>query len=105
MLPGILFLLRRGQDPGLGVIVDHGLCQDLVVRIALDLLQVLLHEAGDLIHVEGDIRDLLRLYIADGIQKTDQTAEGFTVFHICSFPEEAWPSGRKKQAVATCSNT
>ena len=51
MLSGILLFLRRGKQTILCVVVDHCLCEDLIVRIALAMTEILIHKRRDLIHI------------------------------------------------------
>ena len=67
MLLGIFLLIRGRQEVVLGVVVDHGLCENLVLLAALEILQVFLHKCGHLIHVEGNLRDLGRLYMGEPV--------------------------------------
>ena len=64
MFFGIFLLDRRREQIVLRIVVDHGLSQDLVLRVALGALEMLLHKCGHLVHIELDIRDLLRADIA-----------------------------------------
>ena len=51
MLFGI-FLFHRGRKQiVLGVIVDHGFGQDLVLLVPFGPFQLFLHKSGDLIHI------------------------------------------------------
>ena len=59
MLPGVFFLLRRGKQIVLRVVIDHGLCQDLVVFVAFGGGQLGIHKGRDLIHVQIDIGNIL----------------------------------------------
>ena len=43
VLLGIFLLIRGRQEVVLGVVVDHGLCENLVLLAALEILQVFLH--------------------------------------------------------------
>lgn len=63
MFPGIAFLLRRGKELVLGVVVDHGLGQDLVIFMALGGSEIFFHKSSDLIHVKIDVWDFVWFYI------------------------------------------
>ena len=51
MLFGITLLFRRRKKLIFGVIIDHGLGQNLVIPVALGGSQLFFHEGCDLIHV------------------------------------------------------
>ena len=74
MFPRILLLLRRGKKFVLRVVVDHGFGQDLVVGISLAGRQLGVHKSCDLVHIQRNIRDIFRGYIADLLE----------LFHDCS---------------------
>ena len=63
MFPGVAFLLRRGEKLILGVVVDHGLGQDLVILVTFGGSEIFFHESSDLIHVKIDVWDFIWFYI------------------------------------------
>jgi len=63
MFTGVTLLLRRREKLVLRVIVDHGLSQDLVILVTFGGGKILFHKSCHLIHVQVDIRDLIRFYI------------------------------------------
>ena len=65
VLLGVFLLHRRRKEIVLGVVVDHGLCQDLVLAVPAGGAELALHECRDLVHVQVDIWNILRLYIVD----------------------------------------
>ena len=60
MLTGIFLFGGRREQIIFRIIIDHGFGQDLVSRMAPGLFQVLFHKRGHLIHIEVNIRDILR---------------------------------------------
>ena len=69
MILCILFLKRRRNQIILGVIVDHGLRQNLVrSRISGRVFQMGLHECRHLIHIEINVRYILCLNILNPVQ-------------------------------------
>ena len=66
MLLAVPFVFRGRQQVVLGIVVDHGLGQDLVVFITLGIFQLIIHESGDLVHIEIDIRHIFHLDVVDG---------------------------------------
>ena len=59
----------------LGIVVDHGLGQDLVLRVAFGGLQMFFHERGHLIHIQIYIRNLLRPDVIDPVQAGEYAAQ------------------------------
>ena len=60
MVAGILFLIRRRKQIVLGIIIDHGLREDLVLPgITGRMPQSLIHKGQYLIHVQIHSRNLL----------------------------------------------
>ena len=68
MLLGILLLDRRRKKVILRVIIDHRLSQDLVLFISFCRGEMVIHERGDLIHIQVDVRDLAGLDVVYFIQ-------------------------------------
>ena len=79
VLLGIFLLVRRRKEVVLGVVVDHGLGQDLVLRVTLGLCQPLVHKCGQLVHVQRDIGDLFWFYVVKAIQTREDLPEQFFV--------------------------
>ena len=50
MFLGIFLLLGRREQVVLRVVIDHGLCEDLVLRVPFGRSQLGVHEGGYLIH-------------------------------------------------------
>ena len=63
MILGITLLLRGREQIVLGIVVDHGLGQDLVIVVALGGCKLILHESSDLVHVKINVRQIFWLYI------------------------------------------
>mgnify|MGYP006986289153 FL=1 len=63
MIFGIALLLRGREQVILGVVIDHGLCQDLVIIVTLCGRKLILHKRGDLIHVQVDVWKIFWFYI------------------------------------------
>ncbi len=61
----ILLLHGRGKQVVLGIIIDHGLGQDLIVIVTLGGVELFLHEGGHLIHVEIYIGNIAGPHILD----------------------------------------
>ena len=61
----ILLPDRRGKKIVLGIIVDHGLGQDLVLLVAPGRGELRIHEGGHLIHIQVNIRNIIRMDIVD----------------------------------------
>ena len=56
-----VFLLHRARKKvALCIVVNHGLRQKLVIVITLGLLEMLVQKLRHLIHVQIDIRDIIR---------------------------------------------
>ena len=68
MLLGIFFLLRRRKQVVLGIVVDHGFCQDLVILVALGCLKLPIHKCCNLIHIQINSRYILRTDMIHPIQ-------------------------------------
>ena len=63
LLLGIFFALDRGEQTVLGVVVDHRLSQGAVGEARGALAALFVCKAGDLVEVEVDRRDLVRMQI------------------------------------------
>ena len=74
----------------LGVIIDHGLCKDLIIFISFDITQMLVHESGDLIHVQIDVRNLSGFYIINFCQFAQDGIDKFRVV-IIHISNQAFP--------------
>ena len=59
MLATVTLLIRWRQKLVLRIVVDHRLRQHLILRMPLDGREVAVHEAGQLIHVELEVRDVI----------------------------------------------
>ena len=59
MIATVALLIRRRQKLVLRIVVDHRLRQHLILRMPLDGREVSVHEAGHLIHVELEVRDVI----------------------------------------------
>ena len=68
MIPIISLFFRRRQELVLGIIVDHGFGQCLIIVVPLDRIQISLHKPCHLIHIEIQIRNILGLYIVKGVE-------------------------------------
>ena len=68
-----------GEQVVLGVVVDHGLRQDLVLRVALGLLQMFVHKGGHLVHIEIDVRNLFRFNVIQAVQPGEDIPEPVVV--------------------------
>ena len=88
MIPGILFLHGRRDQVILRVIVDHRLREDLVPRIALAGGELVLHEGGDLIHIERNIRDLSGIHVIQVLEISQKGGQDLLclVVHRCLLP-------------------
>ena len=65
VLFGIFLFMWGWQQTILCIIVDHGLGQNLIIRIALGWCEVALHKGCHLIHVQVNIRNGLRFDMID----------------------------------------
>ena len=68
MFFGIFFLFWRRKKIVFRIIVDHGLCQNLIILMPLGCGKLGIHECCHLIHVKIDIRDIFRFYIVDFVK-------------------------------------
>ena len=51
VLTGVFFAFDRQQNLFLGIVVDHGLGQEFVLRVAFVLLKTLVEQGQNLIHI------------------------------------------------------
>ena len=68
MLAAVTLLIRWRQKLVLRIVVDHRLRQHLILRMPLDGREVAVHEAGHLIHVELEVRDVVGGDMPDRLQ-------------------------------------
>ena len=68
MLATVTLLIRWRQKLVLRIVVDHRLREHLILRMPLDGRQVAVHEAGYLIHVELEVRDVIGGDVPDRLQ-------------------------------------
>ena len=68
MLPGIALLHRRRQKLVLRIVIDHGLGQRLVLIVPLHIAEMLIHEGCDLVHVQGNGGDFIRIDVLKTLQ-------------------------------------
>ena len=68
MLATVALLIRWRQKLVLRIVVDHRLRQHLILRMPLDGREVAVHEAGHLIHVELEVRDVIGGDVPDRLQ-------------------------------------
>ena len=83
VLFGILFFVRRREKIVFRIVIDHRFGEDLVFLRPLAGFQMGVHECRDLIHIEVDVRDVLRVYVIDFPQFIDDVHNTFFVilFH------------------------
>ena len=79
VVAGILLFDRRGQQPVLCVIIDHGFCDNHFIRVMTGAGKAFIHEGCHLIHVELDIRDFPRFNMCETIYVGHQILQSFFV--------------------------
>ena len=76
MLLGILLPYRRGQQIVFGIIIDHCLGQYFVLSgIPRRGMQSAVHKCRDLIHVQINVRNVLRADILHSVQTFQYTVQ------------------------------
>ena len=65
MLFRIFLFHRRGKKIVLCIVVDHGLCQDLVLVVPAGGAELALHKCCDLVHIEINIWNILRFHVVN----------------------------------------
>ena len=65
MLFGVTLFFRGREQTILGVVIDHGFGENLVIRMALGGCQLLFHKGGNLIHIKINIRQRVRFDVID----------------------------------------
>ena len=68
MIATVTLLIRWWQKLVLRIVVDHRLRQHLILRMPFDGREVAVHEAGHLIHVELEVRDVIGGDVPDRLQ-------------------------------------
>ena len=104
MLLGIFLLDGRRKQIILGIIVDHGLGQYLVlIRVSGCIFQPGIHKRGHLIHIQVNVRDILCLNVFDSIHAIHDTLHQvlYIYCHLyCTFhfpTGHLFPSHHRKQ--------
>ena len=72
MILGVFFTYRRGKEVVFGIVIDHSLCEYLVLRISLQLPQVFLHKGSYLVHIKVDLWDIFNFYVIQAVQVLEQ---------------------------------
>ena len=80
MLLAVLLLLGRWQQAVFGVVVDHGLGQNLIAVSAAGFPEMFVHECGHLIHVQVDVRDVPGIDREDGVRRAEKVEEQLLAF-------------------------
>ena len=97
MVPGVALFLRGGKKTVLGVVVDHGFGEDLVLLVSSGRRQPAVHESGNLVHVKLQIRKTLGLDGPDPMDALQYFIDQiFFFFHSC---------GRSLYSLRICHNS
>ena len=74
MLLAVFLFYRRRQKIIFCIIIDHGLCQDLIFTwIAGRIFQLTVHECSDLIHIKINARNIFQADMLDPVQTCKNT--------------------------------